>query len=427
MRPKDIFSLWTLRHNQWRTPAEIRSIQKRKLRDLIHHAYQKVPYYREIFDAAHIKPEDIREVEDLKSIPITSRQILNNLKKEDITARDIDLKSCRVSATSGTTSIPLHIYSTPHDSTMMSLGWARAFLSCGMKPWYRSIAFIGHNQVRMRKSWYERFGMWRRKEISARDYPDEWIAACQDWKPQVIIGYVMTLKLFAEILMEKRIKNVKPRLIFHSSGIIDPYSREFLESAFQAKVVDFYGSDEAGCVAWECEECSAYHIASDMTIVEVLKGGKPAKAGDDGGIVITNLHSYAMPFIRYEQSDVGVLSSKKNECGRSFPLLERIQGRIDDYVTLKSGRRISPHPFYHCLDPVTDIRKWQIIQKSLDEVHVIIESDSDFPADSRRLIKDNVSDLVQNELEVKIFVLDSIDIDPFRKFRSVSSHVHRGF
>jgi len=427
MRPEDIFSLWKLRHNQWKTPAQIRAIQNRKLKRIIHHAYHKVPYYRELFDAANIMPEDIRDVEDLKNIPITSRQTLNNLKKEEMTAQGIDLNSCRVSATSGTTSIPLRIHSTPHDSTMMSLGWARAFLSCGMRPWYKSIAFIGHKHVKPKKSWYEHFGMWRRKEISARDHPDDWISACQEWKPQVITGYVMTLKLFAEIVREKRIENIKPKLIFHSSGIIDPYSREFLESAFHARVVDFYGSDEAGCVAWECEECSAYHVASDMTIVEVLKNGKPAKAGDDGEIVITNLHSYAMPFIRYKQADVGILSGKKITCGRSFPLLERIQGRVDDYITLKSGRRISPHPFYHCLDPVPDIRKWQIIQKSLDEIHVLIESGPDFSVDSQRSIKDNVLDLVQNELEVKIFLVDSIDIDPSRKFRSVSSNVHRGF
>ena len=285
-----------------------------------------------------------------------------------MTAQGTDLSSCRVSATSGTTSIPLRIYATAHDSTIMGLGWARAFLACGMKPWYRSIAFIGNKQVKAKRSWYEHFGMWRRKEISARDLPDDWITACQEWKPQVISGYVMTLKLFAEALQEKKIENVRPELIFHSSGIIDPYSRDFLESVFHAKVVDFYGSDEAGCMAWECEECSAYHVASDMTVVEVLKNGKPAGAGEEGEIVITNLHSYAMPFIRYKQEDVGLLSSKKITCGRGFPLLERIQGRIDDYITLKSGRRISPHPFYHCLDPVPGIKKWQIIQQSLDQI-----------------------------------------------------------
>jgi phenylacetate-CoA ligase len=269
--------------------------------------------------------------------------------------------------------------------------------------------------------------MWRRKEISARDLPDDWIASCQEWNPQVLVGYVMTLKLFAETVGEKRIRNIKPKLIFHSSGIIDPYSREFLETVFQAKVVDFYGSDEAGCVAWECEECEAYHMASDMTIVEVLKDGNPAKAGDDGEIVITNLHSYAMPFIRYQQEDVGLLSEKETVCGRSFPLLERIQGRVDDYITLRSGRRISPHPFYHCLDPIPGIRKWQIIQQSLDEIQVRIESDADFSANSQSSIRDNLLDLVQNELEIKISILDSIDIDPSRKFRSVSSNVHRGF
>ena len=67
MRPKEIFSLVMLRHNPWKTPAQIRAIQNRKLRRILHHAYHNVPYYRELFDAAHIKPEDIREVDDISS------------------------------------------------------------------------------------------------------------------------------------------------------------------------------------------------------------------------------------------------------------------------------------------------------------------------------------------------------------------------
>jgi phenylacetate-CoA ligase len=427
MKPWDILSLVALQRNQWKTPDQIREIQDRKLRRLIHFAYQRVPYYRDLFDSAHIKPEDIKDVEDLKYIPITSRQTLNDLKKEEKTAQGIDIAACRAWATSGTTSIPLQIFSTPRDATLMGLGWARAFLSCGMKPWYKSLAFIGHKQIKTKKSWYEHFGLWRRQEISARDHPDDWLSTCQKYKPQVMVGYVMTLRLFAENIPESWVERDRPKLIFHSSGIIDPYSREFLESAFHAKVIDFYGSDEAGCIAWECEECSAYHIASDMTIAEVLQEGKPAVAGKEGEIIITNLHSYAMPFIRYKQEDVGILSSKKITCGRGFPLMERIQGRVDDYITLKSGRRISPHPFYHCLDPVPGIRKWQIVQTSLDELQIQIESGPDFDAAALREIKQNVADLVQSELAVEVSVLDAIEIDPSRKFRSVRSHLHRGF
>ena len=67
MRPEDIFSLWSLRRTQWKTPSEIREIQNRKLKRLIHHAYHKVPYYKELFDGAKIKPEDIQKVEDLRT------------------------------------------------------------------------------------------------------------------------------------------------------------------------------------------------------------------------------------------------------------------------------------------------------------------------------------------------------------------------
>ena len=421
MKVHHLYDFYSLQMNQWKTPQAIRRIQEKKLKRLINHAYQRVPYYKELFDSQKIDPRDIRNTDDLQSLPVTSKKILSDLKLNEKIAKGINLRRCKSTSTSGTIGIPLKIYSTRCDSTLMNLSWARAYLNSGMKPWYKTMAFIGHQNVKEKKSWYEYLGIWRRKEISAWNDPEFWIKEIKKWKPHVMLGYVMTLKLLAEAVQKYQIKDVSPKIIFHSSALLDDFSRQFLKSVFRTKIIDVYGSDEGGCIAWECKDCSGYHICADMLIVEVLKNGAPASSGEAGEVVLTNLHSYAMPFIRYRQEDVAALSIKQPVCGRNLPLLENIQGRTDDFIILKNGQKISPHPFYHCIDPVIGVRRWKIYQERIDKITVELETGKEFDNNNYQIVKNNLEKLVKGELEIEIIKVDSIPIDPSLKFRAVSS------
>jgi phenylacetate-CoA ligase len=210
-------------------------------------------------------------------------------------------------------------------------------------------------------------------------------------------------------------------MIFHSSAILDGSSRHFLESVLQCRVVDMYGSDEAGCIAWECDTCNGYHLSSDMVILELVRGTEPALPGEEGEVLVTNLHSFAMPFIRYTQGDVAVLSTKNPQCGRGLPLLEQVVGRTDDFVVLRDGTKISPHPLYHCIDHVIGISRWRITQDSLDRITVELTLDESQRAAICDTVKKNLTTLTKEQLEINISVVDSIPIDPSSKFRAVSS------
>ena len=421
MTPRHIVHLHHLTKNQWRSWGELEKIQNAKLSRLIRHAYDRVPYYKELFRSAGIVPSDIRTSQDLVRIPVTSRQTMHDLALRDRMAQGVDPKACRVSATSGTTGIPLKIYFDPHDSTMNGLSWARAFLASGMKPWHRMLAFVGRQTVREGKSWYEYLNLWRREEISAWAGPDIWIQRIQELQPHVLIGYVMTLRILAEAIERKRIANLSPRMIFHSSAILDHSSRHFLESILRCRIVDMYGSDEAGCIAWECSECSGYHLSSDMMILELVRGAEPAVPGEEGEVLVTNLHSYAMPFIRYTQGDVAVLSARNPQCGRGLPLLERVIGRTDDFVVLRDGTKISPHPLYHCIDPVIGVKRWRIAQESLHRITVELALEESQREVICNTVKENLTALTRDQLEITIRVVDTIPIDPSSKFRAVSS------
>jgi len=423
MRPTNFIDLISIWNNQWKPDQTLKTLQEVKLKRLVNHAYQNVPYYRDLFVASGITPEDINTLEDLKLIPPTSKKQLQELSLKDKLATDISPKTCIQNTTSGTTGIPLKSYYTQNDSTLMSLSWARAFLSSGMKPWHRMSALVGKPTVRETQSWYEYFGLWRRKEITSWKSPEEWVGEIQKWKPKIIIGYVMTLKLLAETMQQDDIKDISPDIIFHSSAILDDYSRQYLKSVFHSKIIDIYGSDEAGCIAWECDQCAGYHISADMVIMEVIKNGEPAPPGIEGDIIITNLHSYAMPFIRYLQDDVGILSERKPACGRNFPLLDRIQGRMDDFIILNTGQKLSPHPFYHCIDPVPGVKRWKIVQERRNRISVYIEPGTGFSNSTVPIIKENLDKLLNGGLEYDVTSVDSIPTDPASKFRAVSSKI----
>jgi phenylacetate-CoA ligase len=423
MQPHHLYDLYQMLKAPWKTPQTIRSLQEKKLSRLISHAYRNVHYYREVMDSRGIKPSDIRTIEDLQAFPITSKKELQALTQKETLAQNIDPKQCKTFATSGTTGLPLKTFFTRQDNTLKNLSWARVFLTGGMRPWHRMAAFVGQPVPKAGRSWYERLGLWRRKEISTWNSPETWINDILSWKPQVLVGYVMTLKIFGETLQADPTREFKPRIIFHSSAVLDDASRQFLKSAFACRIMDIYGSDEAGCIAWECEFCSGYHLCSDMVILEILKEGKPVSPGEKGEVVMTNLHSYAMPFIRYRQGDVVTLSHRESACGRNFPLLERIQGRTDDFIVLKDGRKLSPHPFYHSIDPAPGVRRWKIVQETPDQLTVMIEPGEGFNRETNRWIEDRLRRLVGKDMNISIQMVDSIKIDPSSKFRSVSSNV----
>jgi phenylacetate-CoA ligase len=408
--------------NQWRSPRALERLREKKLRRLIDHAYHKVPFYRAIFEDRKLRPEDIRTVADLAALPLVSKKELQGLPTKEKLAAGYRPGTCRAFLTSGTAGTPLPVFYSRRDWTMVNLGSARAFFAMGMRPWHRMASFVGKSpRPEKDRKWYERLGVWRGRDISSRQDPSDWIAALHGWRPQVLIGYVMTLRILAEAVRDKGAQVWTPDLIISGSGVLDEFTRRLLASVFSCRVMDYYASFEAGTIAWECRTCGGYHLSSDTVIVEALADGKPAPPGRAGEVVITNLHSYAMPFIRYRQEDEIVLAARRPKCGRGLPLLERIQGRADDCVVMSDGRKIPSQPFYYSIEPVPGVKKWKVVQEDLLTIRVDIEPGPEFTGESRRLIERNLRKVVGETMKIEFVIGPSLPVLPSQKYRQVSS------
>jgi phenylacetate-CoA ligase len=423
MYPHQIYHLVKMVRTKYLKPESLRVLQEKKLRRLLIHLWLNVPYYRNWFENEGITPNDIRNLEDFRRFPFSDKEQIQALPLEAKSAGNIDLNRCKSFLTSGTTGLPLQFSMTYLDFTLRNLNSARAYLACGMKAVDKMAVLAGDMRVNERKSWNEYVKLWRRKEISSWEDPKTWVIKLKAWDPQIMIGRVTTLKLLADAVRKRGGRDISPRLVFSSAGILDDLSRQYLADSFLAGVIDFYFTFEGGCLAWECQRCSGYHMSSDTLLIEVLKDGKPAQPGQEGEVVITNLHSYAMPFIRYRQGDSVLLSDQPPQCGCNFPLIKKIYGRKDDYIVLRSGRKVPPQPVYHVMIPVKGVRRWKIMQESLDKIVIFIEAERDFNSGSEAILRREMFKLLREEINLDIKRVRSIPIDSSKKFKPVSSKV----
>lgn len=412
-----------MHRNQYESKSVLNKRQNAKLRALIHHAYNHIPFYRQLFDSAGIKPERVNTIEDLSHFPIISKQQLQNVPVDEITDKAVNLSNYKRITTSGSTGLPLQLFYLKEDFSILNMNWMRPLWIYGVKPWHKQLEITGPHNVLDKQKWYHHFGLWRKKGISLFKNPEEWIKLWYQYKPDVLYGYSGSLKLLAKKVIEKGLSDLNPGFVFGVSDLVDEECRELILKAFKKRLVDLYGAAETGCIAWECHVCNGYHINMDTVIVEFIKDNKPVASGTQGRIVVTNLHSYAMPIIRYDLGDMATPLREKSICGRELPLLKMIEGRADAFIILPSGKMLSPMFFFGIMKPVKGIKQWKIWQKDKKNVHIIIVPAENFTQDTINQIRTRIKKHIGSKIVFNFDLVKTIPQDSTGKIRAVVSEV----
>ena len=183
---------------------------------------------------------------------------------------------------------------------------------------------------------------------------------------------------------------------------------------------------ECGNIAWECGRHEGYHINIDSLVVEIVNNGKPAKPGEEGEVVITNLDSYAMPLIRYRIKDIAVGGESLCSCGRRLPLLRRIEGRSDDRVVLSNSTIVSPYELKYHLESVPGILQFRVIQEKTNQFVLQLKIEQNFTKGTvtRKATKE-MTRILGHQSHIEIQIVDEILRDPSGKIRSVISNVEQ--
>ena len=212
----------------------------------------------------------------------------------------------------------------------------------------------------------------------------------------------------------------------HDAETLFDFMRELIERQFDCKVFDHYGGGEVHSVAFECEQHSGYHITAENMIIEFIKADNtPAKPGEEGELVITDLNNYATPFIRYNIEDVGVPSDKMCKCCRGLPMMSSLEGRSSEIIELPNGRFVFIGYWVVLFETVAGIDQFQVVQESPTILLVKIVKNSKFTSNDVTHIIENIRKLGGDKLELELKFVDSIPPSKSGKRRFVVSRVGR--
>jgi phenylacetate-CoA ligase len=418
------WDLYQLRKSQWLNPKELKNLQEKRLRNIIRHAYKNVKFYHKLFDSIRLKPDDIKNVEDLQKIPILTKQDVQK-KFTDMIATGVDINKCKIEKTSGSTGMPLNIV---YDRKTMDFSNAliiRAWMENGLKLTDKIIKFGDPSHFPKNKSLLEHFGLLRTECISVFNSVEDSIKEIQKISPDAIYSYPSYLKLIAKAIKDIKIDDIYPRLIFTSSEILDRQTRKLINSVFKTETCDFYGSMEFMRMSWECNQHSGYHIDADAIVMEFVQDGENVDNEKEGEIIVTGLYNYAMPLIRYNIGDVGTYSDEQCSCGRGLPLMKNIKGRENDFFVLPSGRIVSPMSI-GAIDVVPGPVKWRIIQEKKDKFNVYLVKEENFSTETIKQIKNKIKEgLLGEDVDINIKIVDDIKRDNSGKFRAIISKVKK--
>ncbi|MFD1739771.1 phenylacetate--CoA ligase family protein [Bacillus salitolerans] len=340
---------------------EIEKLQLKRLKETVAKVYEKVPFYKEQFDALNVKVEDIQSVRDLIKLPFTVKKNLRDHYPFGLFAVD-QKELVRIHASSGTSGKPTVVGYTKNDVQMWSNIVARAIAIAGGNPGevlhnaYGYGLFTGGLGLHYGS---EQLGM-ATVPISGGN-TERQITLIQDFKPTVICGTPSYVLNIAETMLEMGIDPSQTSLKYGIFGA-EPWSEEMrrtLEQLLDIKAVDIYGLSEVigPGVSIECHEAqSGLHIAEDHFLVEVIdpKTLMPVPEGEEGELVFTSLTKEAFPIIRYRTGDIASVTKEKCACGRTTMRMSRVKGRIDDMIIIR-GVNVFPSEIEHYLLSINEI------------------------------------------------------------------------
>lgn len=403
------------------SPQQIRAYQLRQLRRLARHAEQRVPYYAQRFAQSGVSPGDIQRLDDLRKLPVSDKQDYQDSLIADRFASGVRSRDCRLYETSGSTGQRMVVARTPKEDLRLFGRRLRSQVLSGLRPWHRRL-LMGASPRQLAN---HRLGIFRTSSVDLALPPSEMLNVAERLRPHVLKGPPGAFEQIIDVA-PARLAALSLKLIFTGGELLSESIRTLLESVSGCPVVDFYGAVECNLIAWECLHCGLYHTCDDSVIVEVLNGNRPAGPGEEGDVVVTALHSYAMPFIRYRIGDRVRRSKQHPSCSVPFGMIESIQGRSNDYLHFTNGVSVSPYQVMDELDEIPEIRRYQVIQEHSNRVAVEYEtSEAEEQAVSER-VQLNLRRVLPSSVTIEARRVENIGIDPSEKRRFVRSLKHDG-
>lgn len=408
-----------LQESQWWSKEQLIEYQSEKLRNLIIHVYRNVPYYREVMDERCLKPNDIQTVEDLKKLPVLTKETFKANYPEKLRAKNLNEYNVLNHSSSGSTGTPIQYLVTREGN-----GFNKA---CNLRGWYWMGFRLGDKLIKVSQN--ERKTLEKRIQdkldntlLFSAEYSrkrlDAFIDTFNSFKPKYLRSYPDPLQFIAMILREKGVKLHGLTAINTTGNILFPEVRELVEDRFGAKIFDSY-SCEGGPNYFECHTHECYHASMEYGISEILNEELiEVKDGELGRLYTTDLWNYAAPFIRYDSADIVKKSEKSCSCGRNLQGISQVIGRDNDVIISPNGKLLIAQTFTTYFKYIPEVLQFQIYQKSEKEIEIRLKTVNELlSTELKERILKYWQEYLSFTMEIEIKLMDFIPLSPSGKRR----------
>ena len=405
-----------LEKSQWYPAERLRDLQWARLIRLLGHAYDTVPFYRERFQALGLRPQDVHSPADFACIPVLTKEGLRTQRSRLLSSAGPGRISAM--ATSGSSGDPLTVIrdrnSTAYHRAAKYRGhrWfgidigtreARLWgvpvdLPTRMQEWVKDLVM---NRIRASAYKLDEGNLYRFYLRTVRS------------RPVYLFGYTSLVYEFARFILAEGLdgRNLELKAAIVTSETLHDFQREAIEAALGCPAVNEFGCTETGIIAFQCPQ-GGMHVPVEAVYVEIEPDNLTGSP-DLGRVILTDLHNYAMPIIRYDVGDLAAFSKGSCPCGRALPLLKDIVGRTSDIIVTPDGRRIHTIIFYYILYGLESrgggIKKFQVVRDAPHSYIMKLVKDTNFREEDFTLIKRKIAAYLGSQVEMRYQFVDSIE------------------
>lgn len=409
-----------LQKSQWWSENELVEYQNEKLRQLIAHSYENVPFYNELFKKTKLKITDIKSIDDLYKIPIITKQDIR-INGKKMVATNIPKSQFFSYGSSGSTGEPLHYFITKKAYSLNIAGNLRGWYWMG----YQLGDLFAKLSQNPRKSIIKKFQdfVTRNKYLYAQQLTNENLKKIVEIlvkkNPKIIRGYPDPLFFLSRYVQDNNIFSVRPKAINTTGNILFPENRLLIEEQFDCKVFDSY-SCEGTANLFECPTHNCYHSTMEYGISEILNNDdENCRNGERGRLISTDLTNYIHPFIRYENYDILIKSDQECSCGRKLLPIKKIEGRNNDILITPKGKYLIVHNFtgYFQQKEVQSVLNFQVLQEKIDEIKLNLVVKSSFNSSDEKKIRNYWENYINDGVKITIDVVNEIPLTASGKRR----------
>ena len=431
--------LGQLAESQFMTPEQLAEARRPQVEALMDHAGAQLPFWRARLRAAGLDPETRNQApptlaewnERWESLPILTRAEVQSLGGQLRPSKIPDGHgTVGESVTSGSSGRPVRIARSTLDYFYWQAFQLREHVWRGRDLSGRFLSILRDDRrelmdesvhLRRMSDWGPPASVvWPTGPSFLLDYRTPIRALVQticEIKPDYLCTFP---SLLLEILRHVRDEVIKLPPLMEAIGVGEaspPELAALCRELWDAPLASTYTAAETGAMAYQCREGGRWHLQSEKSIIEVLDAdGHPCAAGETGRVIVTPLHNFAMPLLRYEIGDLATVGAGPCPCGRTLPILDAIPGRARDLLMLPNGELRPPYYGHGAVMEVRSIRQHQVIQTTRDQVCFRLVVAQPLTREEESHVITSATDALGGAFGVSIEYVDEILRSPNGKF-----------